>query len=119
MTDYSISGVRLAAARAGIKKNGQLDLVLIEFSPGTQAAGVFTRNAFCAAPVTLARAHLKSCAPRALLINAGNANAGTGNRGLKDAEFCCALAASQLGCDAVEVIPFSTGVTTNSTIKNH
>lgn len=110
MTAYNISGIRLAATRAGIKKNGKLDLVLIEFNPGTQAAAVFTRNAFCAAPVTLARDHLKRGAPRALLINAGNANAGTGDRGLKDAEFCCAMVASHLGCETDEVIPFSTGV---------
>ena len=110
MTDHNISGIRLAAAKAGIKKNKNLDLVLVEFSRGSQVAAVFTRNAFCAAPVALARKHLQHASPRALLINAGNANAGTGVRGTKDAEFCCALVASQVGCEAVEVIPFSTGV---------
>ena len=77
-----VAGVRLGTASAGIKKPGRQDLVLIEVAEGTRCAAVFTRNAFCAAPVTLARQHLAACngSPRYLLINTGNANAGTGLR---------------------------------------
>ncbi len=106
----SIRGVQLATAIAGIKKGQQPDLVLIKFEPGTVCAGAFTRNAFCAAPVTIAKKHLATTSPRALLINSGNANAGTGDQGLRDAEQCCALVASAIGCEQDEVLPFSTGV---------
>lgn len=106
----SVSGVRLAAVPAGIRYPNRLDLCLFELSPGTQCAAVFTRNAFCAAPVTLARRHLATAAPRYLLINSGNANAGTGPRGLADARASCAALAEQAGCRAEEVLPFSTGV---------
>jgi glutamate N-acetyltransferase/amino-acid N-acetyltransferase len=107
----SVKGVQLATVAAGIKKNGQEhDLVLITFEPDTVCAGVFTRNAFCAAPVTVAKNHLAQTSPRALLINSGNANAGTGARGLRDAEQGCALVASAIGCADDEVLPFSTGV---------
>ncbi|MBN2887155.1 MAG: bifunctional glutamate N-acetyltransferase/amino-acid acetyltransferase ArgJ, partial [Chromatiaceae bacterium] len=81
-----------------------------ELAPGSQCAAVFTRNAFCAAPVTLARHHLAARAPRYLLINSGNANAGTGARGLDDARACCAALAEVAGCAPEEVLPFSTGV---------
>ena len=107
----SVKGVQLATVAAGIKKNGHKhDLVLITFEPDTVCAGVFTRNAFCAAPVTVAKNHLAQTGPRALLINSGNANAGTGARGLRDAERGCALVASAIGCADVEVLPFSTGI---------
>jgi len=107
----SVKGVQLATVAAGIKKNGQKhDLVLITFEPDTVCAGVFTRNAFCAAPVTVAKKHLAQTSPRALLINSGNANAGTGARGLRDAEQGCALVASAISCADVEVLPFSTGI---------
>ena len=107
----SVKGVQLATVAAGIKKNGNKhDLVLITFEPDTVCAGVFTRNAFCAAPVTVAKNHLAQTSPRALLINSGNANAGTGARGLRDAEQGCALVASAIGCADVEVLPFSTGI---------
>lgn len=106
----SIKGVQLATATAGIKKGDKPDLVLIKFDPGTVCSGVFTRNAFCAAPVTVAKKNLAKTSPRALLINSGNANAGTGNQGLRDAEQCCALAANAIGCEQNEVLPFSTGV---------
>jgi len=107
----SVKGVQLATVAAGIKKNGQKhDLVLITFEPDTVCAGVFTRNAFCAAPVTVAKNHLAQTSPRALLINSGNANAGTGARGLRDAEQGCALVASAISCADVEVLPFSTGI---------
>jgi glutamate N-acetyltransferase/amino-acid N-acetyltransferase len=105
-----VSGVRLGSARAGIKYRDRADLVMVETEPGSTAAAVFTRNAFCAAPVVLARRHLATASPRYLLINSGNANAGTGDPGLADAEACCAAAASVAGCIAEEVLPFSTGV---------
>jgi glutamate N-acetyltransferase/amino-acid N-acetyltransferase len=109
-TDPSIRGVRIAAAAAGIRYRDRDDLVLIELPAGAHCAAVFTRNAFCAAPVTVAREHLGSTAPRWLLINAGNANAGTGARGLEDARACCAALATLAECTASQVLPFSTGV---------
>jgi len=109
MTAFEIPGIQLAASAAGIKKNGKPDLSLYSWDQDCQVAGVFTQNAFCAAPVLLSRQHLPF-SPRALLINSGNANAGTGERGMKDAEFCCALVASQLGCEASQVLLCSTGV---------
>ena len=105
-----IRGIRLATHPAGIKKPGRDDLVLIEMAPGTQTAAVFTRNAFCAAPVQLAKAHLAHSSPRYLLINSGNANAGTGKKGRLAAEQCCAAVAAATECQLDEVLPFSTGV---------
>lgn len=105
-----VDGVRLGIASAGIKEAGRKDLVVIELDAGVEVAAVFTRNAFCAAPVTLAREHLQAGAPRYLLINTGNANAGTGERGLADAGRCCETLAALAGVDAVAVLPFSTGV---------
>lgn len=106
-----VAGVRLSACAAGIYKRLRPDLVLFELSPGSRCAAVFTRNAFCAAPVLIARQHLAStCQPRYLLINAGNANAGTGERGLRDARQTCAHLAGKAGCTVEEVLPFSTGV---------
>ena len=114
VTDFSafpaVGGVRLAAAAAGIRRNGGADLALVELVPGSATAAVFTRNAFCAAPVTVAREHLAAAAPRAWLVNAGNANAGTGAAGLAAARESCAAAAAALGCRVEEVLPFSTGV---------
>ncbi|MBN2646160.1 MAG: bifunctional glutamate N-acetyltransferase/amino-acid acetyltransferase ArgJ [Thiotrichales bacterium] len=107
---HPIAGAYLGTTAAKIKKNGKPDLVIIELAPGSRTAATFTTNAFCAAPVTLARRHLAQIAPRALLINAGNANAGTGEQGMKDAQACCTLLAKELGCTAEEVLPFSTGV---------
>lgn len=109
MTAHAISGIRLAATAAGIKKNGKPDLSLYQWDPDSTVAAVFTQNAFCAAPVSLSKQHL-SQRPRALLINAGNANAGTGAQGAKDAEFCCDMVSSQLGCEARQVLLCSTGV---------
>ncbi|MFK7829193.1 MAG: bifunctional glutamate N-acetyltransferase/amino-acid acetyltransferase ArgJ [Congregibacter sp.] len=107
-----VQGVSLAAVEAGVRYPNRLDLVAISFAPATRAAAVFTRNAFCAAPVTVAREHLHSCgfAPRLLLINTGNANAGTGDAGLRAAKECCLAAAQEAGLRAEEVLPFSTGV---------
>lgn len=107
---HPVSGVRLGTARAGIKKPDRRDLVLMELAIGAHCAAVFTRNAFCAAPVSVARAHLLAAPPRFLLINTGNANAGTGARGLDDARECCTQLAKLTGCAAHEVLPFSTGV---------
>ena len=106
----AVAGIRLGTAMAGIRKRDRRDLVIIECSEGTQAAAVFTRNRFCAAPVTVARANLAQAAPRALLINTGFANAGTGAVGEADARACIAAVAARLGCNAAEVLPFSTGV---------
>ncbi|TDY01160.1 bifunctional glutamate N-acetyltransferase/amino-acid acetyltransferase ArgJ [Thiohalophilus thiocyanatoxydans] len=105
-----VPGIRLGTACAGIKKPGRRDLVVMELAPGSTAAAVFTRNAFCAAPVSVAREHLHQGPPRYLLINTGNANAGTGAAGLADARQCCAALAEQAGCRREEVLPFSTGV---------
>lgn len=108
----AVPGVRLGTVAAGIKKPGRKDLVLIELAANTQCAAVFTRNAFCAAPVTIAREYLQSCAnqPRYLLINTGNANAGTGADGLAAARACTAAVASAAEVGFDRVLPFSTGV---------
>jgi glutamate N-acetyltransferase / amino-acid N-acetyltransferase len=105
-----VAGVRLGVASAGIKKPGRRDLVVMETAPGSTCAAVFTRNAFCAAPVIVAREHLDMHAPRYLLINTGNANAGTGVPGLEHARRCCASLAHAAACTPAEVLPFSTGV---------
>ena len=107
-----IDGIRLGTVAAGIGKPDRDDLVLLELAPGTRCAAVFTRNAFCAAPVTVAREALAACKglPRYLLINTGNANAGTGARGIADARACTAAVAAACGVDASAVLPFSTGV---------
>ncbi len=99
-----VPGVRLATGAAGIRYRDRDDLVLVELAPGSVCAAVFTRNAFCAAPVTLARAHLGAGAPRWWLINAGNANAGTGARGLVDATASCQALAALTG-DPAESCP--------------
>jgi glutamate N-acetyltransferase/amino-acid N-acetyltransferase len=105
-----IRGVRVAAAAAGIRYHDRDDLVVMALPDGACCAAVFTRNAFQAAPVTIARAHLGAAPARFLLINAGNANAGTGSRGLADARACCAALAAEAGCSPEQVLPFSTGV---------
>jgi glutamate N-acetyltransferase/amino-acid N-acetyltransferase len=105
-----VPGVRLAATAAGIRYRDRNDLVLFELAEGTTCAAVFTRNAFCAAPVTLARSHLAAGAPRWWLINAGNANAGIGARGLLDAAATCQALADLTGEPPECVLPFSTGV---------
>ncbi|UYG08888.1 bifunctional glutamate N-acetyltransferase/amino-acid acetyltransferase ArgJ [Halomonas sp. M4R1S46] len=110
-----IEGLRLGTARAGIKTADRRDLVVIEVPEGAAVAGSFTRNAFCAAPVTVAREHLDACttrgqAPRYLVINTGNANAGTGETGLRDARATCTELARLAGVPENAVLPFSTGV---------
>lgn len=106
-----VAGVRLGTAEAAIKKPGRQDLLLIELAVGTRVAGVFTQNAFAAAPVQLCRQRLGAgTAIRALLVNAGNANAATGAAGLQAAATTTAAVAAALGCQAEQVLPFSTGV---------
>ncbi|MCL2829227.1 MAG: bifunctional glutamate N-acetyltransferase/amino-acid acetyltransferase ArgJ [Betaproteobacteria bacterium] len=108
---HPIAGVRLGTAEAGVRKAGRRDLTLIALEPGCTVAGVFTRNRFCAAPVFVCKKHLAAKNEiRALLINTGNANAGTGEAGLRAAETSCAAAAALLGVEAAQVLPFSTGV---------
>jgi len=110
LTALPIAGVRLGAACAGIRYTDRLDLAVIELAAGGTGAAVFTRNAFCAAPVQVAKAHLHAAMPRYLVINSGNANAGTGKQGVADARTVCAAVAELTGCTAEQVLPFSTGV---------
>lgn len=110
MTLHPIAGVYLGTTAAKIKKNGNLDLVVVELQEGAKTAATFTQNAFCAAPVTLAKENLATIMPRALVINAGNANAGTGVQGMQDAQSVCKMVADELGCSMQAVLPFSTGV---------
>ena len=105
----SIKGIRCASIAAGIKASAD-DMVLFEIAEGSSVAAVFTRNAFCAAPVHIAKQHLAQTAPRYLLVNSGNANAGTGQQGLDDAKQSCQIVALQTQCKAEQVLPFSTGV---------
>jgi glutamate N-acetyltransferase/amino-acid N-acetyltransferase len=104
-----VAGVELGVAMAGIKKPGRKDLLVMRLAPGSAVAGVFTQNRFCAAPVLIARKNLGN-EIRALVVNTGNANAGTGEDGLKRAAQVCEALASHVGCDAAQVLPFSTGV---------
>lgn len=104
-----VPGIRLGVAAAGIKRSDRNDLLVIEMAPNGTAAATFTRNAFCAAPVTVARRHLAG-RPCWVLVNSGNANAGTGHRGELDALRCCASLAELVGDDIARVLPFSTGV---------
>ena len=107
-----VNGVRLAAIHSGIKADANIkDLVLIELSESARLASVFTTNKFCAAPVLVAKEHLaENSTPKYLLINSGNANAGTGERGYQDALDSCRRVASLSGFDKNAVLPFSTGV---------
>ncbi len=107
---HPIPGVRLAAVESGIRYRNRLDLVLIEIAAGGSVAGVFTQNAFCAAPVSVARKNLDARDSRYFLINTGNANAGTGEQGALDALRCCQSLADIASVDISEVLPFSTGV---------
>ena len=105
-----IPGIKLSALASGIRYEDRLDLVLIEIPQEATLAGVFTRNAFCAAPVKIAREHLADADTRYFLINTGNANAGTGAEGEKMALRCCQWLAEVAGVRATQVLPFSTGV---------
>ncbi|MBR9883176.1 MAG: bifunctional glutamate N-acetyltransferase/amino-acid acetyltransferase ArgJ [Oceanospirillales bacterium] len=105
-----VEGFRIGVASAGIKKPGRRDVVLMELCEDASVAGVFTKNAFCAAPVTLSKKHLAAGPVRYLLVNTGNANAGTGEKGMADAIRCCDAVAAKTGVDREAVLPFSTGV---------
>ena len=105
-----VPGVRLGVAEAAIRKLNRKDLTLIELAPGARVAGVFTQNRFCAAPVQVCKANLPAGGIRALVINTGVANAGTGEPGLAAARATCEAVAAQFEIDASQVLPFSTGV---------
>ncbi len=109
-----VPGVELGIASAGIKKPGRKDVLVMRLAPDSEVVGVFTQNRFCAAPVTLCKEHLHdhdaSGGIRALVVNTGNANAGTGEDGLRRARETCASLAGQLGLSARQILPFSTGV---------
>lgn len=105
-----VAGIKLASVAAGIKKNGKHDLVVLSIDEASACAATFTRNAFCAAPVTLSKQHLAQYSPRAFLINSGNANAGTGDIGMNNARQSCSWLAEVLQCQPEQVLPFSTGV---------
>ena len=107
---HEVAGVRLSAVSAGIRYKDRPDLVLIELAEGTTVAGVFTQNAFCAAPVLIAKSHLSSSNPRIFIINTGNANAGTGEPGQQNAIKCCQIVAEHVQVSVEQVLPFSTGV---------
>ncbi|MHB8666588.1 MAG: bifunctional glutamate N-acetyltransferase/amino-acid acetyltransferase ArgJ [Burkholderiales bacterium] len=106
-----VTGVALGVAKAGVRKAGRKDLLVMRLAEGASVAGVFTQNRFCAAPVLVCKEHLALQRPvRALLVNTGNANAGTGADGVAHARRTCAELAAALGCDGTQVLPFSTGV---------
>lgn len=107
---YPVAGVELSVAAAGIKQRGRKDLLVMRLAPGVAVAGVFTKNRFCAAPVLLAKKHLLSKDIRSLVINTGNANAGTGKDGVRRAFSVCRALAATLQCRPEQVLPFSTGV---------
>lgn len=108
---FPVAGVEIGVTEAGIRKANRRDLTVFRFAPGTSVAGVFTRNRFCAAPVQVCQTHLAAGGPiSALVINTGNANAGTGEEGLQKAKDTCAALGKLLGVSAAEVLPFSTGV---------
>src|SRR5476649_2265447 len=107
----SISGVRLGVARAGIRKPDRKDLLLVALEAGSRVAAVFTRNRFAAAPVIVCREHLADRDPiRAILVNTGVANAGTGEAGIADARATCVAVASALDIENSQILPLSTGV---------
>jgi glutamate N-acetyltransferase/amino-acid N-acetyltransferase len=108
---HRVGGVALGIAMAGVRKANRRDLTVVALAEGTQVAGVFTQNRFCAAPVQLCRAHLGAGRGiRALVVNTGNANAGTGEDGLARARSVCSALGARLGVAAERVLPFSTGV---------
>ena len=107
---FPIKGVRLGTTSAGIKTEGRKDLVVIEIDEAASVAGVFTKNAFCAAPVQIAKQNLSQTSSRYFVINTGNANAGTGEEGLAAANQCIEALAAEVSVDKNQVLPFSTGV---------
>ncbi len=112
---HPVPGVRIGVAKAGIRKPNRIDLVVLAIDDGAAVAGVFTQNRFCAAPVQVCREHLAHASGaaagiRAIVVNTGNANAGTGADGLARARRTCAALAQQMGVAAEQILPFSTGV---------
>src|SRR5438067_12002333 len=106
-----VNGIELGFAEAGIKRPNRKDVLVMRLAETATVAGVFTKNRFCAAPVQVSKANLASGKPiRALVINTGNANAGTGEPGLANAQTTCDEVARLLGLDPQQVLPFSTGV---------
>jgi len=106
-----VKGVKLGSAKAHVRKPNRKDVLVIQLEPGSRVAGVFTQNRFCAAPVTLCKEHLaKQGEIRALVVNTGNANAGTGDEGLENARKTCEALAELLNVAPEQVLPFSTGV---------
>jgi glutamate N-acetyltransferase / amino-acid N-acetyltransferase len=105
-----VEGVTLGVAEAGVRKANRRDLLVLRLAEGAAVAGVFTQNRFSAAPVIVCKQHLSLAPVRALVVNTGNANAGTGEDGLARARRTCAELAALLGCDSTQVLPFSTGV---------
>ncbi len=102
---HPVAGFELGIASAGIKKPGRRDVVLMRCAEGSTVAGVYTQNAFCAAPVLLCKQRMQS-SPRYLLVNTGNANAATGEPGLQAANAVCQELAGLLGCPVEQVLPF-------------
>ena len=111
----AVQGIRIGVAEAGIRKANRKDLTVVLLEPGASVSGVFTQNRFCAAPVQICREHLSGTSSagesiRAMVINTGNANAGTGEDGLRRARETCVALAAKLGVQAEQILPFSTGV---------
>ena len=109
-TMYPVQGVQLGTTCAGIKVEGRKDVVLMQIAEGSTTAAVFTQNKFCAAPVIVAKQHLQQTAPDYLLVNTGNANAGTGDQGIADTLSCCQAVADAASVEIQQILPFSTGV---------
>lgn len=107
---HVVKGVKIGSAEAYVRYQNRRDLVIFELAEGSHVAGVFTQNAFCAAPVHVCKAHLQVTNPRYLVINTGNANAGTGKVGLANAETTCIKLAELTNISQNEILPFSTGV---------
>src|SRR3990172_2450063 len=106
-----VGGVALGVAEAGVRKAERKDLLVMRLAEGASVAGVYTQNRFCAAPVIVCKEHLALAkTARALVVNTGNANAGTGDDGLARARKACAELSLLLGCDSSQILPFSTGV---------
>lgn len=107
---HVVQGVKIGSAEAYVRYPNRRDLVIFEFAQGSNVAGAFTQNAFCAAPVHVSKLHLEQANPRYLVINTGNANAGTGKLGMENAQFTCLKLAELAQVEQYEVLPFSTGV---------
>ncbi|MBT7308117.1 MAG: bifunctional glutamate N-acetyltransferase/amino-acid acetyltransferase ArgJ [Gammaproteobacteria bacterium] len=107
---HPVAGFSLGTTQAGVRYSDRRDLVVMECAEGSSVAAVFTRNAFCAAPVTLCKEHLSQASPRYLVTNTGNANAGTGRQGVADAKAVCDALAELVSLESNQILPFSTGV---------